>query len=188
MLLLFSCWVVSDSLQSMDCSTPGSSVHGILENTGVDCHFLIQGIFPDQRLNPHLLHWQADSLSPSSQRSHIYVCVCECVRVLSSFSRVWLFVTIWPVAHQGPLSMGFSRQEYWNGLLCPPSGDLPDPGIEPTSFTSPTLAGGFFTTSATWEAHIHECVSVCLCVCVYTYLEKRSTLLAGIFLLTIQHA
>ena len=146
----------------------------------MDCDFLVPGIFQDQRLNPHLLHWQAVSLSQSSQRSHIYVCVC----VLSSFSRVRLFVTIWPVAHQGPLSMGFSRQEYWNGLLCPPSGDLPDPGIKPTSFTSPTLAQGFFTTSATWEAHIHECV----CVCVYTYLEKRSTLLAGIFFLTIQHA
>ena len=47
---------------------------------------------------------------------------------------------------------GFSRQEYWNGLPCPPPGDLPSPGIEPTSLTSPALAGGFFTTSTTWEA------------------------------------
>ena len=45
--------------------------------------------------------------------------------------------------------MGFSRQEYWNGLPCPPPGDLPDPGIEPVSLT---LAGKFFTTSSTWEA------------------------------------
>ena len=66
----------------MNCSTPGSSVRGILENTGMDCHFLVQGIFPDQRFNPHLLHWQADSLSPSSQRSHICVCVCACVKFL----------------------------------------------------------------------------------------------------------
>ena len=48
--------------------------------------------------------------------------------------------------------MGFSRQEYWSGLPCPPPGDLPNPGIEPASLMSPELAGGFFTSSATWEA------------------------------------
>ena len=48
--------------------------------------------------------------------------------------------------------MGFSRQEYWSGLSCPPPGDLPDPGIETASLVSPALAGDFFTTSATWEA------------------------------------
>ena len=48
------------------------------------------------------------------------------------------------VAHQGPLSMGFSRQKYWSGLPCPPQGD--PPGIEPESLMSPALAGGFFTT------------------------------------------
>ena len=52
-------------------------------------------------------------------------------------------------ARQAPLSMGFSRQEYWGRLPCPPPGDLPYPGIEPASLTSPALAGGFFTTSAT---------------------------------------
>ena len=60
-----------------------------------------------------------------------------------------------PVDHnacQAILSLGFSRHEYWNGLPCSPPGDLPDPGIEPVSLTSPALAGGFFTTSATWEA------------------------------------
>ena len=51
-------------------------------------------------------------------------------------------VTLWTVAHQAPLSMGFSRQEYCSGLLCPPPGDLPDPGIEPRSLMSPALAGG----------------------------------------------
>ena len=60
----------------------------------------------------------------------------------------------WTVAHQAPLSMGFSRQEYWSGLPFPPPGDLPNPGIEPLSVISPALAGGFFTTSAAWEAHI----------------------------------
>ena len=56
------------------------------------------------------------------------------------------------VVHRAPLSMGFSRQGYWSGLPCPPPGDLPDPGIEPESLTYPALAGGLFTTSATWEA------------------------------------
>ena len=71
--------------------------------------------------------------------------------MLSLFSRVWFFVTPWTVAYQAPLSMGFSRQEYWSGLPCPPPGDLPDPGIEPTSLMSPSLADGFFTASTTWE-------------------------------------
>ena len=54
--------------------------------------------------------------------------------------------TPWTVAHQAPLSMRFSRQGYWSGLPCLPPGDLPDPGIGPTSLTSLALVGGFFTT------------------------------------------
>ena len=61
-------------------------------------------------------------------------------------SRVWLFVTLWTVAHQAPLSMGFSRQEYWSGLPFPFPGDLPHSGIEVASPATPALAGGFFTT------------------------------------------
>ena len=56
------------------------------------------------------------------------------------------------VARQAPLSMGFSRQEYWSGFPCPSPGNLADPGIERMSFKSPSLADGFFITSATWEA------------------------------------
>ena len=55
-------------------------------------------------------------------------------------------MTLWTVGHQAPLSMGFSRQEHWCGLPCPHPEDLPDPGIEPESLTSSTLAGGLFTT------------------------------------------
>ena len=77
----------------------------------------------------------------------------DCERVLGCFSRVQLFVTPWTIAHQAPLSMEFSRQEYWNGLPCPSPGDLPDPGIKPTSLASPALAGRYFITTATWEAH-----------------------------------
>ena len=57
-------------------------------------------------------------------------------------------VTTWSVAHQAPLSMEFSRQEYWNGLPFPTPGNLPDPGIKTVCLACPTLAGGFFTTSA----------------------------------------
>ena len=57
-----------------------------------------------------------------------------------------LFVTPWSVACQTPLSMGFSRQEYWSGLPFLSPGDLPDPGVEPTSLASLALAGRFFTT------------------------------------------
>ena len=56
-----------------------------------------------------------------------------------------LFVTAWILAHQAPLSMGFSRQEYWSGLSFPPPVDLPNPGIKLTFLMSPVLAGGFFT-------------------------------------------
>ena len=66
------------------------------KNTGVGCHFLLQGIFLTQGSDPSLLHWQADSLP----------------------------LTLWTVARQAPLSMGFSRQEYWNGLPFPSPGDL----------------------------------------------------------------
>ena len=72
--------------------------------------------------------------------------------ILSHFFRVQLCVTLWTVACQVPLPKGFSRQEYWSGLPCPPPGDLPNPGIEPTSLDSPALADGFFITKATWEA------------------------------------
>ena len=61
--------------------------------------------------------------------------------------------TPWTVAHQAPLSKGFSRQGYWSELSCRPPGGLPNPGIKSSPLTSPALAGGFSTTSATWEAH-----------------------------------
>ena len=66
----------------------------------------------------------------------------------------------WTVSCQDSLSLGFCWQEYWNGLLIPSPGDLPNSGIKPTSLMSPELAGRFFTTSATWEAHPEVC---CCC-------------------------
>ena len=71
--------------------------------------------------------------------------------MLSHFSHVRLFATLWTTALQAPLSM---RQEYWRGSPCPPPGDLPNPGIKPAPLMSPALAGRFSTTNATWEAKI----------------------------------
>ena len=68
--------------------------------------------------------------------------------MLSRFSRVRLSTTLWTVACQAPLSMGFSRQECWTGLLCPPPRGLPEPGVKPWSLV---LASRFFTTSTTWK-------------------------------------
>ena len=77
---------------------------------------------------------------------HLAMCV------LSHFSCVQLFVTLWSIVRQAPLSMGLSRQDYWSVLPCPSPEDLPNPATEPTSLTSPELADGFFTTNTTWEA------------------------------------
>ena len=64
-------------------------------------------------------------------------------------------VILLTIAYQAPLSLGFSRQEYWSGLPFLSLGNLPYPGIEPVSLTPPTLAGGFFIPSVTWETIFH---------------------------------
>ena len=78
-------------------------------------------------------------------------CMCACTVA----HCIWLFVTPWTVANQAPLSMQFSRQEYWSGLSCPPPGNLTDPGIEPI-FPAISCIGRrifffFLTTSTTWK-------------------------------------
>ena len=86
------------------------------------------------------------------------MCICYYVWVLF----VWmlrhgqLFVTPWTVVRKPPLSMEFSRQEYWSGLHFPPPVDLPDPGIEPWSLACPALAGGFFTTEPPGKRHLRQ--------------------------------
>ena len=81
-----------------------------------------------------------------------FIPVCLCAKSLQSCPTLCNPMDY--IAHQAPLSMGFPRQEYWSGLPFPTSGDLPNPGIEPLSPTSPALPDRFFTTSATWEAPI----------------------------------
>ena len=72
--------------------------------------------------------------------AHIYAC---------HFRGVQFFAILWTVAHQAPLARRLSQQEYWSGLPFPHPGDLPNPGIEPESLTSPALASRFFTTCTT---------------------------------------
>ena len=79
------------------------------------------------------------SKAAQNDTERVLVCYwppCMHACMLSHFGHVQLFVTLWTVAHQAPLSMGSSRQEYWSGLPCPPPEDLPDPGIKPGSHVS----------------------------------------------------
>ena len=91
----------------------------------------------------HVLpHWKLLTCRSEAAQGLTLPCIFLCLphrAVFSCFSYVWPFETPWTVAHQALLSLGFSRQEFWSGLLCPPPGDLPDPGIEPTSPVSPAL-------------------------------------------------
>ena len=91
------------------------------------------------------------SQSTFKQNTTWFICA-----MLSCFSCFWLLAISWTVAHQAPLSMGFSREEYWGGFPFPTPGDLPDVGVEPESLKSPALARGSFTTSTIWEAQSCE--------------------------------
>ena len=96
-------------------------------------------------------------------------CMLSCVR---------LFVTLWTVAHQAPLSMGFPRQEYWSRLPFPPPGDLPDPGIEPASAMSPALAGRSFTTEPPGKP----------CPCTSVYKKLLPPLLKNLLIIEVPKA
>ena len=112
----------------------------------MSCHFLLQGVFLAQGSNPCLLcllHCRqmfyplSHQGSPLKDNSYILGNVPGCMA--THFSHVQLSATLETVAHQAPLSIGFSRQEYWSELPCPLLRDLPNPRIKPTSPTSPAL-------------------------------------------------
>ena len=102
----------------------------------------------------HLPIWGFWNFSPQSQFQLLihpaqHFSWCTLLRLVQSVCRVQLFVTPWTAARQAPLSVGFSRQEYWSGLPCLPPGDLPNPGVKP-GFSH--IAGRFFTMWTTREA------------------------------------
>ena len=146
------------------CSPPGSSIHGILQGDTKPIHCPGPDSFSCGEKNLCLLVFlllatrcfsQNDAswfwLYQIGQSIHFNqrnknTCQLNAFVHFKYFSCVWLFVTLWTLAYQAPLSMVFSMQAYWSGLPFPPPEDLPDPGI-----TSPALAGRFFTTIASWE-------------------------------------
>ena len=160
---------MSDPCDPMDCSPPGSSVHGILQARTLEWVAIpfSRGSFQPRKrtlVSCTAGRWCRDDVVSTANswapcpdlleetsggeifNQCFYQLTCMCTNIRNyrnkeekkekSLSRVWLFATPLTVAHQAPLSMGFSRQEYWSGVPCPPPGNLPHPGIEPGS---PTL-------------------------------------------------
>ena len=149
------------------------------KNTGVGCHFLLQcmkvksesevaqscptlrdpfqpsrPLQPSRLLRPwifqaRVLEWDAIAFSETDCSLPQITPIAVCARMLSCFTHIWLFVTVaW-----ASLSMGFSREEYWSGLSCPPLGGLPDPGIEPTSLNLLHWQEASLTASATCDTN-----------------------------------
>ena len=133
------------------------------QNTGMGSYSFLQGIFStrDQTQASHISSrffpiWatreafsRIHEIFPKSAKKWRPLKSSKYIKSLQSCLALWDPGT---VAHEAPLPRGFSRQEYWIALPCPSPGNLPDPGIEPTSLMFPALAGGFFKTSVTWEA------------------------------------
>ena len=138
----------------MDCSTPSFAVlHSLPEFAQIHVHWVGEAIYLILYSPLLLLPSIFPSIRVFSNELPAYALHLACV--LSCFSHVQLFATLWTVVCQASLSKGFSRQEYWSGLPCPLPGDFPNPGTKPWSLMSPALAGRFFTTSATWEDPLH---------------------------------
>ena len=141
--------VMSESLRPQTCQPLLST--GILQERllRLGCHALLQGIFPTQGMNPGLSHCRrilyclSPQGSPVKKKQDFFTLCAVCGAKQCCFGRVQLFETPWTAARQAPLSLGFSRQEDWSGLPCPPPGGLPipDPGIELVSLVSLALAG-----------------------------------------------
>ena len=145
---------------SMDCSLPGSSVHEDSpgKNTEVGCHELLQGIFPTQGSNPRLLcllNWQAGSLPLVTPGKPISSMCCAVL------SHLVMSDSLQPHRLQPARLLcpwGFSRQDYWSGLPCPPPGGLPDPGIK---LRSPTLQLGSLPSDPPGKPQIGCCCCCC---------------------------
>ena len=111
-----------------------SKAHLTLHSTMSGCRWVITPLWLSGS-------WRSLLYSSSVYSCHLFWISSASVYVLSHFSRVQLFAILWTIAHQAPLFMGFTRQEYWSGLQCPPPGDLPNPGTELTSLKSTCIGG-----------------------------------------------
>ena len=107
-------------------------------------HVLIGAPSGEMRLTEHCIYSVTFTHAPMCTHISLTSLHRQFARV---FRHVQLFVTLWIVAHQAPLPMEFSRQEYWRRVPFPALGDFPFPGIWPTSLASPALAGSFLTTT-----------------------------------------
>ena len=90
-------------------------------------------------------------------------------------------VTLWTVAHQAPLSVGFSRQEHWGMLPCHPPRDLPNPGTEPKSLKSPVVASRFFITGTTWEVPVFHCIYCLFTMCLHLLMDIQVVSISWLF-------
>ena len=116
----------------------------------------VKGTVPTGRIGSSLSAWSGREIkawilhcltqTSCLAQGPIYLLPPKLILSFWVLSRVLLFAILWTVAHQVPLAMGFSKQEYWSWLPFPSPGDLPDPGIKPPSLSSPALASIFFTT------------------------------------------
>ena len=161
----------------MDCSLPGSSVHGIFQATVLEwvaIDFSKMDYTSQQFLGISLIHsylhfpwifhifsvfklldwWPGFWFTEKRIRKAILSATRTSLHCAVLLSPVWLFVMLWTVVRQALLSMELSWQEYWSGLPFPTLGDLPDSGIKPVSPRVPALAGRFLSHWVTWEAHL----------------------------------
>ena len=173
MLSCVRLFVTSWTVQSIEFSTPEYW-------SGVSSLSLFQGIFPIQGLNPGLPHCRqilyqlrhkgSPNINIIIYNTSIYTYVCVCV--LSCFSHVQLCVTPWTVDCLTPLSMGFSQQEYWNGLSCPPPEDLLDPAIESVcpALQADSLLLSHREAYTYIYIYIYIYIHICIFVCVYMYI------------------
>ena len=151
------------SLQRIRPHTSTLLQQGSFASRGSRTHALFLHQFPQSRLNPHLIaivsNWYLLSTFGNSRPATFYLCVHP---YTCSLSTIHLFAVPWTVTHKASLSMDFSRQEYWSGLLFPSPGDLLSPGTESESLASSTLKRGFCTSASPWEAqlYIHEIIKL----------------------------
>ena len=130
--------IISLILPSITVPDRRSNVEWIIDHSWREvCNLVDQGHYKFGIYNLKLVLSipQVPQISPGCFLTLNIIVIPETGSLLSCFSHVWLFATLWTIAHQAPLSMRFSRQEYWSGLLCPLPGNPSNPEMQPESLT-----------------------------------------------------